>query len=165
MAKAAAAAPPGGKKAKKKDKKKLIRNVGIGFSAFAAFIIWFGLQPLQGPPSVGVCRTYAEMQIYYPHTMRLTSTDQYQNLTRLFYTFFGPFGEFRSNVIECAVGTDQATGQMTFTAITINGNPVPKESLEAFNKTIPFILQHNPNNSIPFPFSGDLYDLKRTPHY
>ena len=165
MAKAAAAGIPAdktdkkGKKKKKKGKTK--RNIALGVLAFFALFIWYGFQPLYGTIHVGICRTYAELQLRYPSTMKLTMMDQYQDAIRLYYTFTGPFGESRSSLIECTFTTDPATGQIVASAVKIDQAIATEEQLAAFNATIPIIIKHEPDLVIPAPFSGDLNDLKR----
>jgi len=162
MAKAATADGSAGKKRKKKkSKKKLIRNIVLGVIAFIALIVWYGLQPLTGPIQVGICRTFVELELRYPSTMQLTTTDQFIDATRLYYTFTGPFGENRSSVVECRFRTDPATGQMSVYAIKIDNNSVPEKRVSAFNKTVPYVMLFNPDRVIPPPYEDDLYDLKR----
>lgn len=166
MAKTAVADPAPGKNKKEKlpkDKKKLRRNAALGFLAFAALFIWYGLQPLVGPQEVGICRTFAEMKLKYPQTMKLTTTDQFGDALRLYFTYIGPFGETRSSIIECRVRPDPATGQPQLYAIKIDRTPVSDAEVQEFNRTIPYILQHNPNRVIPPPYKekDDLYQLKR----
>lgn len=165
MAKAATADIPAdstdkkGKKKKKMGKTK--RNIALGVLALFALIIWYGFQPLYGTIHVGICRTYAELQLRYPSTMKLTMMDQYQDAIRLYYTFTGPFGESRSSLIECTFAADPATGQIVASAIKIDQMEATEKQLAAFNATIPVIIESEPSLIIPPPFSGDLNDLKR----
>lgn len=164
MAKKAAAnkEKAGGKKEKSpQEKKKLKRNVALGVAAFIVLFVWYGIQPLQGPQEVGICRTFAEMKLKYPQTMKLTTTDQFADAMRLYFTFTGPFGENRSSMIECRITTDPATGQPRILSINIDRIPVSDAEVQEFNSTVPYIMQHNPNRIIPPPYEDDLYRLKR----
>lgn len=146
---------------KKKSKKNLWRKIGLGFLAFIVFIVWFGMQPLTGPVQVGICRTFIEMNLRYPHTLKLTKTDQYQDSLRLYYTYTGPFGEHRSSLTECRFAADPATGQPMITKIKTDRVDIDPEKVRLFNQTIPSIVQHEPNRIIPPPYTSDLNDLRR----
>ena len=160
MEQAATADIPADTKGKKK-KKKTWRNIALGVLAFISLIVWYGFQPLTGPVEIGICRTFIELQLRYPHTMRLARTDQYQDIFRLYYTYTGPFGEHRSSLAECRSTIDPATGQPAMTSIKIDRVELEEEKLRRFNQTIPFILQNNPSLVIPPPYTGDLNDLRR----
>ncbi len=124
MADAATADLPAEKKGKKKKKKNIKLNIALGVLALVALILWYGFQPLTGTVQVGICRTYAELQLRYPTTLKLTTVDQFQDATRLYYTYYGPFGESRSSLIECRSSVDPATGQPVMTSIKIDRNVV-----------------------------------------
>jgi hypothetical protein len=162
MAKAFSAAPAGGKKSKPRNKKRVVLYSFLGAMAFVALITWWAMQPLRGGPVMALCRVFAEKQLKYPQTLQLTTVDWFGDSTRLYYTFIGPFGENRSSMIDCRYQIDPATKAISFYSIKIDKNEIRQDQVEAFNKSIPFLMRHKMNNIIPPPYKDDdLYSLKR----
>jgi hypothetical protein len=153
--------PPVDKKKLRKEKLRKWRNIGIGVGLFLALFLWYGFQPIKGTIHVGICRTFLELNLKYPPTFRFVQYDLFQSAHRLYYTFYGPFGENRSNMGECTFKQDPVTGVPLLESVNINRKPVEQATVDAFNKTIPIVLQFEPSNNLPRPWRGDLYDLKR----
>ncbi len=162
MAKAISSPAAGAKKNRpKRSKKQVVLYSLLGAAAFILLISWWAAQPLRGGPVMALCRVFAEKQLKYPQTLKLTTVDWFGDSTRLYYTFTGPFGENRSSLIDCRYQIDPVTRVVSFYSIKIDKNEVRQDQVEAFNRAIPHLMKHKMNNIIPPPYKDDLYDLKR----
>lgn len=159
--------PSGGKQAERIQKRKeaaalkkaklnRLKLIISGVVLFFSLIIWYGLQPIRGTIHVGICRTYIEMQIPYPISMQLTDVSWFQQALRMYYTHTGPFGQTRSDMAECIFNAD-----LTLSEVSINRQPISPARLQAFNATIPAIIQNNPDLLLPQSGRNDLASLKR----
>lgn len=160
MAKSFSAAV-GKKPRPKRNKRRVALYSFLGFMGFVALITWLAIQPLRGGPVMALCRVFAEKQLKYPQTLKLTTVDWFGDSTRLYYTFIGPFGENRSSLIDCRYQIDPQTKAISFYSIKIDKNEIRQDQVDAFNKAIPYLLHQKMNNIIPPPYKDDLYDLKR----
>ena len=160
--KKSAKSPAGDKKdaakpAKKFTKKQIILSVVF----FFLLILWFGLQPLRAGIGYGICRTYVETRIRYPHTYKITKYDEFGASTRLFYTHTDPYGTTRSERIECIGLPDPANGYI-MKDIKVNLESIGEEEVNKFNLLIPGIIAAKPDTIVPRPpRSNDLNELKR----
>ena len=128
----------------------------MGVAVLLGVFIWYGMQPIKGTIHVGICRTFIEMTLEYPRTMKLTALDYFEATLRIYYTYADPFGQARSDVAECTFNPDT-----TLKAVRIHRADVPQDKVQAFNATIPFIVSANPDLIVPPPPSENLSDLKR----
>jgi len=147
--------------AEKKAKRKRLYYIMGGVGTFFILFIWWGFQPLKGPIEVGICRTYAEMELDYPHTFKIMTYEPFERSTRLYYTLSGAFGEYRSQMIDCKFLPRQSGQVPQLESVTIRRVPEPAAKVAEFNATIPVIIKNKPNRTIPFPYDGTLMDLKR----
>ncbi|QQG36456.1 MAG: hypothetical protein HYS17_01295 [Micavibrio aeruginosavorus] len=158
----------GGKKQKKPPSKaqrikrrRQQKKIAAGVILVMAFLIWFGFQPLKGDMDYGVCRTFAELRVANPSTMRILSYENYGEAWKIFYTFIGEYGEQRSNYIDCVFTVNPATGQRELREVKINRVKVGKEELKRFNLSIPAVIKGKPNLVIPPPLEkSDLMGLR-----
>lgn len=158
----------GGKKPKKRltaaerQKRRRLQKMIAGTVVFIIIIIIvMGLQPLRATIDYGICRTLAELKSANPSTMKVVSYENYGNAWKLFYTFTGPYGEQRSNFIDC-VFTNDAAGKRILYEAKINRKEIEKPDLEIFNLSIPAIIAGKPDLVIPPPLEeSDLMGLQR----
>lgn len=143
--------------AERKRRRKIQKRIVWGGVAFLAFIIWYGLQPITTTIEYGICRTLAELKSTNHKTMTIISYENYGAAWKIFYTFTGPYGEQRSNYIDC-VFTRDAQGRMIIKEARINRVPLPEEEVNRFNLSIPGIIAAGPSLVIPTPL--DETDLK-----
>jgi hypothetical protein len=136
------------------------RRIAYGVFAFIGLIVWFGYQPLEGPVQVGICRTYAELKLAYPDTFRITTYETFERSTRLYYTYIEPFGQFRSEMIDCKFLPPRGPIPQ-IEAVEVNRIVEDDDKVEEFDRTIPSIMANKPDLIIPRPYSGTFEDLKR----
>lgn len=158
----------GGKKPKKRltvverqKRRRLQKMIAGGVFAIIVLVIAVGLQPLRATIDYGICRTLAELKSANPSTMKVISYENYGNAWKLFYTFTGPYGEQRSNFIDC-VFTNDAAGNKILHEAKINRKQIEQSDLDIFNLSIPAIIASNPDLEIPPPLEEtDLLGLQR----
>jgi hypothetical protein len=144
---------------KRKSRKKTLKWSGGIFVALVLVLIWYGFRPLTGTINVGVCRTFVQLQVPYPQSVKLSSTEQIDRIMRMYYTYTGTFGETRSDMIECKFMTTPQ-GQLALESVMINRDPVDQEKIDRFNMTIPIIIANKPSLIVPAPPKDDLVTLK-----
>lgn len=127
---------------------------GVGF-LFVLFL-WWGFQPIHGGPAVGICRTFAELRLRYPESMRMTAVDGFKSNLRLYFTHIDDFGETRSEVFECQFNDD-----LTLSGAMVNNQAVDGDAVKAFNATIPQLLSASPDTTVPAAPGDDLRSLKQ----
>lgn len=146
--------------AMKAQKKKKIKNNALIVLGLLAALTWYGMQPLVATPEYGLCKTYVELQVQYPNSLRLTEYDVYGKSTRIFYTHRDASGSTRSEMTECVIVPHPQIGYIA-ESISTNRKPISEEELIKFNKSIPGILASEPNLQIPAPVEqGNLYALQ-----
>ena len=144
---------------KEKKKRTILYSLGV-FLALAGYVVCWGTQPVQGTIHIGICRTFAELQLRYPNTMLMTGTEQFGRAFRIYYIYTGAFGETRSDMMECKFMTDAKTGALILENVELNRLPVDKQKVAAFNKTIPAVIAAKPDLVLPYSVD-DLLSLKK----
>jgi hypothetical protein len=145
----------------KKPKKKMSgkKMAAIGGLLFVVFIMWWGLQPLKGPPAFGLCRVFLEQRVSYPHELTVTQVEVRESLVRLYYTEVNPFGNHTRGMLDCVFRADPQMGLVIGEA-RFNGTAVSETDLNRFNLSIPAIQANSPSLVLPLPFSDGLEGLK-----
>ncbi|WP_435640644.1 hypothetical protein [Micavibrio aeruginosavorus] len=145
------------KTAKKKiSGKKMAVYAGL---AVVAFVMWWGFQPLKGPPAFGLCRVFLEQRVSYPHELTVTQVEIREPLIRLYYTEVNPFGNHTRGILDCVFRADPQLGLVIGEA-RFNGTSVSETDLNRFNLSIPAIQANPPSLILPLPFSDGLEGLK-----
>lgn len=148
-------------KAQRLKRRRLQKRIAAGVFFLLVLLVWYGMQPFKGNMDYGICRTFAELRIAYPSTMKILSYENYGSAWKVFYSFIGEYGEQRSNYIDCAFTTNPANNQRELAEVKINRRPVPKEELKRFNQSIPGVIKGKPNLIIPAPLEeADLIGLR-----
>lgn len=147
-------------KPKKKGKKKNRRYYLGGAVAFVLLLVWWGTLPMRGTMHVGICRTFAELNVLYPKTMRLTWAERFDRSQRLYFLHIDGFGQDKTGFIECRFKHPFNSGNFELERVYINRRPVPAEEVERFNLSIPALLASELDLIIPPPPKGDLRSLR-----
>lgn len=147
--------------AKKLKRRRLKIRIVAGLILFLTVLIWYGMQPFKGDANYGICRTFAELRVAYPHTIKILSYENYGGAWKIFYSFIGEYGEQKSNYIDCTFTVNPANGQRELKEVKINRRSIPKEELRRFNLSIPGVLKGKPNLVVPAPLEEtDLMGLR-----
>lgn len=122
--------------------------------------------PRQGSFLYGVCGTFLEKQIAFPHTLQHTSVEQYKQALRIYFTHIDSFGQYQFEMIECTFRQDPEKGfllnQVFFNYVKsitekerIPGKgrlyAVRQEVIDLFNQSnsAKTIMSQNPDLSLP----------------
>lgn len=122
---------------------------GTLFLLLIVLIIMFSCgKPRQGTILYGICNTFLEQNIAYPEVVQRKKVEQYPRGVRIYYAQIDPFGQNRSEMIECAFIKNEQ-GQIILEDVFINREEVAREIIDKFNPTIPIIAAAEPNLDLP----------------
>jgi len=97
-------------------KKKLFGTQGLigGVVVFILFsvivMIVQSCTPAKGTILYGLCGTFLEQQVAFPHTLEHTSVEQYPKAIRIYFTHIDGFGEYQFEMTECTFRQDPENG-------------------------------------------------------
>lgn len=148
-------------RAKKKKGMALWKKIALGVLGLIGFVVWYGFQPIKGPIQVGICRTYIDLVVPYPWTVKINVTEVFDRSQRLYFTYMTSFGGYRSSMIDCKFATDPVTGQPVLQDISIDRRSIGPEKVKVFAATIPAVVAADPDLIIPFPLGDDMIHLKK----
>lgn len=143
------------KKKRGSTRNKIIAGVVVLFG----LIMYIGLQPIVGTPRYGVCRTFIELQLPYPETLQINVVEESPLAVRVYFSHIDAFGSSRLNMIECEYRTDQRLG-LVLSSVHLNRVEMPKDMVDMFNYTVPYVLANPPDLRMPRFRSDSLSDLK-----
>lgn len=150
----------------KANKHKLKRRViyaGVGLFLFA-ILMWYLFSPFKGDMRFGVCRTFLELKVSMPTTLRITGIDDKRQSMRLWFTSTNPFGQYRLASITCDFKPNQSAPEgFDLKAVEINGEEVDKKEIESFNKSIIAVYAGKPDLNIPAPLPDALDEMQIDP--
>lgn len=147
------------KQAQKKKRNSTRNKIIAGVLVFLGLVLYVGLQPLVGTPRYGVCRTFIELQLPYPETLQVNVVEESPLAVRVYFSHIDAFGSSRLNMIECEYRTDQRRG-LVLSSVYLNRVEMPKDMVEMFNYTVPYVLANPPDLRLPRFRSDSLADLK-----
>lgn len=147
-------------------KKKLTKRgmIAGGVIAFALLVKWL-FTPFQGGMPYGICKTFLELQVQYPHTLELSTVDETLKdgkAVRIWFTRIDSFGEYRLEPIECLFRPDPVMGA-ALDKVTINRIEVDQKKVDAFNAAIPGLVTNPPDLDLPTPLPENLDSLQVDP--
>ena len=143
----------------KKNRKKYIF---LGVALFFALIVYWGMQPRKGSIRYGVCLEFARTMLVYPFTLRPVSLYESGPLVSLDYSYRDPFGNDKSERLDCVFGNG-ANGELVMNKATIireKREKMDKEIVEKFSRTIPAVIAGKPNLVLPPSPGESLQSLK-----
>ncbi len=121
----------------KKSKTKLYIGGGVGF-LFILILIW-GLQPNKGSPNFGLCKTYVELSVPYPETLRFLDLFERKLFVRMQYSYVDSYGQTIFFPIVCQFARDE-NGVKYLESVNVNrdkSHPLEEqERIDNFNKTM-----------------------------
>jgi len=72
--------------------------------------IYLLFKPFQGSMLFGICKVFLEQQVQFPHTLRLSVAQEFQQSARIWYSHVDAFGAYRLEPMECFYIPDEVTG-------------------------------------------------------
>lgn len=145
-------------KQEQRKKKRKYSFYALGGVVFA-LLVYMLFKPFEGGPQFGVCKTFLELQVRYPHKLRLSSVEILSPTIRIWFTTLDSFGEYKLQAIQCFFEPDPQYG-LKLSKVEIDRRPVDSKIVENFNPAIPGILQNLPDLRLPAPISDKLQDLQ-----
>ena len=140
-----------------KKRKRLYYYIGGGV-AFLIFLIWLGFQPTKGPIQYGICRTFLELELKFPQTIKMTYVEVFDKSLRMYYTYNDAFGSVKSEMLECDF---RPFSLMNIESVKKNRKPVAQEKVDYFNRMVPIVAGAKHNLIIPALPKDDLMSLRR----
>lgn len=146
---------------KKRKKKKANWKLRFGIPFFLlAVLIWYGTRPILGTQDFALCRTFVELQLKYPQTLKVLSSTKFQAEERVYYVYIGPYGERKIEMMSCKFGTDPASGRKILVEAKLNRKAMPEKSVRGFNQGLPYINEMNLEKRAPARWDGTYMGLK-----
>lgn len=127
-------------KKKKQRKRQAIFGSIFAFLAFIAYGIYWLFKPYMAYPDYGICRTFIELSVNYPHTIEAAEMNYTRDRSmRIWYTHTDAFGELRMEEFRCSFEYDAATGAVIRVKNIRMGkiNMDPK-TVQALNNALPY---------------------------
>jgi len=135
--------------------KRLIQYAFGGMGLLLVILMIYQAQPAKGSMAYGICSTFLELNVDYPHTLRYISLEGSRTAVRIYFTNIDPFGQFKQETIECKFGPDDKMG-MRVTEILRNRKPVDSATVDKFNQTLPIIMSNDPYRISPPDWKNQL---------
>lgn len=130
-------------------------------------LIWFLLIPYKGGITYGVCKVFLESYVQYPHSLRISTVDDFGASVRIWFTHVDSFGEYKLEPLQCffKMTTDEDKskyGNVSFIIekATINRREIGQDIVDRFNYSILGIVAVPPDLSLPTPIPDSLEDLQ-----
>ncbi|MAH05341.1 MAG: hypothetical protein CL561_07265 [Alphaproteobacteria bacterium] len=121
----------------KKSKKKLY--IGGGVCLVFALIMYWGLKPIKASPNYGVCKTYVELSVPYPHTLKFMDLYDRKLFVRMKYSYVDPYGQTIFFPITCQFARDE-NGRKYLEKVDVNrdkSHPLEEQDkIDSFNNTM-----------------------------
>lgn len=111
----------------------------IGIISVGAFGYYDMTKPAKGTPLFGVCRTFIETHIQYPHTLNITQVVQGRDYVEIYASFINAHGMRPTSVYRCNF---ELTNQgILLDEIIIDFEKINDEITRRFNQNVPFLLK------------------------
>lgn len=143
----------------KKHKKK---TIFFSVVLFLGFLIYWGIQPRTGSMRYGLCLEFARTMVRYPQTLQPVSVYEAGPIVSLDYSFRDPFGNFKSERLDCRFGNG-ANGELVLSKAILMRHkrlPVDQDKVDAFSRTLPAVIAGKPNLVLPVAPGESLESLK-----
>lgn len=143
-------------------KKHRKKTIIIGVLLFFGLLVFWGIQPRKGSIRYGVCLEFARTMLTYPFTLRPISLYESGPLVSLDYSYRDPFGNDKSERLDCVFGNGP-DGELIMTKATIireKREKMDEDVVDAFSSTIPAVIAGKPNLVLPPSPGASLQSLK-----
>ncbi len=134
-------------KEQKLKRRKKMRRRAIIFILFAFFsyAVWFLFKPFKASEAYGICYTFLELTVPYPHTLYVSEVEDAPDNggLRLWYTQTDAFGEYRMESFQCNLGLDQETGKLRVDEIKLHKVNLDPERVKNLNNALVY-FEENP---------------------
>lgn len=150
------------KKEADKRRKQQIKWGGIaGAVLLLSFGIYLGMQPLKGSMAFGVCKTFIELNVRFPSTLRFSTVEELGTSVRVWYAVTDTFGSYRLELVQCYYKPDPS-GQLPFLLdrIALNRRDLDSRKIDKFNIILPALFANPPDLTLPAPIPDSLQNMQ-----
>ena len=109
----------------------------------------------------GVCKTFLELQIRNPHTLKINKLiaggNEKNPVVSMRFSMVNGAGSLVVERMDCFFQVDEKQTKMTL--VEWNKQPVDNEVIDRFNPVIPILLSNPPDTTLPAPLPDSLYEL------
>ncbi len=144
-------------------RKKQMKWAGIlgGLCLLGLLIMWGTVTPTRtGSFKFGICRVFLELYVQYPDTLRLGTTEERGNLTKIWFEQIDSFGENHLQALQCYFKKDESGKVWQISRATIDRREIDPEIIERFNASIPMIYAYPPELEYYYELPRGLEGLK-----
>ena len=147
------------RKAAQKKKRIIIISLGCVLSVFSG-IAWWLFKPRTVNPEYGICRSFLELNIPYPHTLYVSQIKRLRDRSlRLWYTHIDAFGEFRMESFQCKMARNPNTKAMELIEIKMDKVYLEPDKIASLNNALPYFEENPLILNWPAPLPDSLEDL------
>ena len=130
---------------KKKAQKKRNKRIGLLlFLGLFGYLLWYLFKPFMASAEYGICRTFLELTLPYPHTLYVSEINSLRDgRMRLWYSYMDPFGEYRMESFHCKFVNDPETGLVQrVSEIKMSKVNMDPKRLEYLNNALPYFHEN-----------------------
>lgn len=150
-------------KAGQRKKAAMKRNIRIVLAVLGAlFIAWFYnwlFAYAKGDMRYGVCKTFVELYVRNPIELRLTTTESFGRMFRVWYVDHNAYGERNINSMDCYY-QKRDDGRLRLEKVALNRRELGVDMVKQFNKGIPAIFAYKPDLTLPQGLPDGLSELR-----
>ena len=133
-----------------------------GLVLIIAIIVW-SMMPRTGTVYYGACKTYVELHMHFPHSMKILNVIESGREVRIQYNQIDAYGQFTFNEVVCKFKQNDK-GKVMLDSVNLNrSTQYPMEndkSIEEFNEVIDIVLKKPPDLTLPPPMPQDIEDFR-----
>lgn len=134
----------------------------LGVVLFLGLLVVWGMQPRKGSIRYGICLEFARTMLVYPFTLRPVSLYEAGPLVSLDYSYRDPFGNDKSERLDCVFGNGE-NGELVMNKATIireKREKLDQDIVDKFSMTIPAVIEGKPDLVLPPSPGESLKSLK-----
>lgn len=116
--------------------------------AIGGFVYYDMNRPSYGSWRFGLCKTFAELDIRFPHTMEITQVVEDRTYAEIYVSFLNAHGMRPTRVYRC--NYEQTERGILMKEVYVDFDRLSDERIAKFNKTVPFLM-NNPDIDLTLP--------------
>ncbi|MGH1378519.1 MAG: hypothetical protein ACRBB3_06825 [Alphaproteobacteria bacterium] len=148
------------KQKKEQSKKRTKRIMLFGFILLFSYAFWWLTRPFQATAEYGICRSFLELYIPYPHTLHVSEIKQQRDGSlKLWFAHTGAFGEYRMESFQCKLENNPKTGVMELSELKLHKVQISADRVKALNNALPYFAENPLVLNWPVQLPDSLSDL------
>lgn len=147
-------------KKRKQKKKKNRRIIALCLIAFITLFVKWLLKPFQESAEYGICRSFLELHVPYPHTIYVSEIKPIRDGgLKIWYTHIDAFGEYRIEDYQCKISPNKDTGMPELQYIKMHKVALEPDKIKHLNNAMPYFIANPLILDWPTPLPDSLNDL------